>query len=112
MADSDLYKVQRRDSFESDFNPNYNASQSVEALLQDKESIIENLMLRYDIGVLAQDTQHKYKKSDEIDCYELHRKSWYLAKKTILENHYLREMVNELRHANFYLRNEIFELGK
>ena len=69
-------------------------------------------MLRYDLGIITQDTsrQNGNLESDEIDQDELRRKAEELAQRTILENFELREMVNELRDENFHLRNEIYEL--
>ena len=81
-------------------------------LLENKENIIENLMLRYDLGIITQDTsrQHGNLGADEIEQTELRRKAEALAQRTILENAELRDMVNELRDDNFRLRNEIYEL--
>ena len=85
---------------------------SLRSLIQDKENIIENLMLRYDLGIITQDTsrQNGNLEADEIEQNELRRKAEALAQRTILENFELREMVNELRDENFHLRNEIYEL--
>jgi hypothetical protein len=85
---------------------------SLRSLIQDKENIIENLMLRYDLGIITQDQnrQSGNLSSDEIENEELRRKAEALAQRTILENFELREMVNELRDENFHLRNEIYEL--
>ena len=84
---------------------------SLRSLIQDKENIIENLMLRYDLGIITQDTARQGNLSpDEIESEELRRKAEALAQRTILENFELREMVNELRDENFHLRNEIYEL--
>merc|ERR1712130_1010670 len=82
-------------------------------LIQDKENIIENLMLRYDLGIIAQDASRQQGGNlgpDEIEMEELRRKAEALAQRSILENFELREMVNELRDENFHLRNEIYEL--
>merc|ERR1712113_445973 len=77
-----------------------------------KENIIENLMLRYDLGIITQDQNRQggNLSPDEIETEELRRKAEALAQRTILENFELREMVNELRDENFHLRNEIYEL--
>jgi len=85
---------------------------SLRSLIQDKENIIENLMLRYDLGIITQDSNRQGGNlpADEIELEELCRKAEALAQRTILENFELREMVNELRDENFHLRNEIFEL--
>ena len=85
---------------------------SLRSLIQDKENIIENLMLRYDLGIITQDTTRRNANlgADEIEQTELRRKAEALAQRSILENFELREMVNELRDENFHLRNEIYEL--
>ena len=85
---------------------------SLRSLIQDKEYIIENLMLRFDLGILQEDPTKTNNNltSDEINHSELVRKAEALAQRTILENFELREMVNELRDENFHLRNEIYEL--
>jgi len=85
---------------------------NIRALVQDKESIIENLMLRYDLGILLQDPSRGAENipSDKIEDKELRRKAEALAQRTILENFELRELVNELRDENFHLRNEIYDL--
>lgn len=85
---------------------------SLRSLIQDKENIIENLMLRYDLGIISQDPGRQAGNlgADEIEQNELRRKAEALAQRTILENFELREMVNELRDENFHLRNEIYEL--
>eukprot|EP01083_Nonionella_stella_P272130 922583_1 len=86
---------------------------SLRSLIQDKENIIENLMLRYDLGIITQDSNRQNGANlgpDEIEMDELRRKAEALAQRTILENFELREMVNELRDENFHLRNEIYEL--
>lgn len=85
---------------------------SLRSYIQDKENIIENLMLRYDIGILDQDGYRMGGNlaPDEIEMEELRRKAEALAQRTILENFELREMVNELRDENFHTRNEIYEL--
>merc|ERR1719461_1089158 len=85
---------------------------SLRSLIQDKENIIENLMLRYDLGIITQDSsrQNGNLGADEIEQTELRRKAEALAQRTILENFELREMVNELRDENFHLRNEIYDL--
>ena len=84
---------------------------SLRSLIQDKENIIENLMLRYDLGIINQDDKKTSSMaSDEIEATELRQKAEALAQRTILENFELREMVNELRDENFHLRNEIYEL--
>ena len=72
---------------------------SLRSLIQDKENIIENLMLRYDLGIIAQDADRQGGNlaPDEIEVEELRRKAEALAQRTILENFELREMVNELR---------------
>eukprot|EP01083_Nonionella_stella_P009178 26562_1 len=86
---------------------------SLRSLIQDKENIIENLILRYEIGIITQDSNRQSGANlgpDEIEMEELRRKAEALAQRTILENFELREMVNELRDENFHLRNEIYEL--
>ena len=87
---------------------------SLKSLIQDKDSIIENLHLRYDLGIIDQD-------SNRIDCAfsadevesmeeELKTKAEALAQRTILENFELRDMRDELQEENFNLRTEIYEL--
>ena len=85
---------------------------SLRSLIQDKEYVIENLMLRFDLGILQEDPARANSSlnGDEINQQELVRKAEALAQRTILENFELREMVNELRDENFHLRNEIYEL--
>ena len=89
---------------------------SLRSLIQDKENIIENLILRYDLGIITTDSARTdgNLSPDEIDLQkeELRRKAEALAQRTILENFELRQMVNELRDENFHLRNEIYELVK
>jgi chromosome segregation ATPase len=80
--------------------------QSMRSLIQDKESIIENLMLRFDLQTLPSDKKKDEKKGDPK---ELRKKADALAQRTILENFELRELVTELRDENFHLRNEIYE---
>eukprot|EP00486_Rosalina_sp_Unknown_P000323 CAMPEP_0201566984 /NCGR_PEP_ID=MMETSP0190_2-20130828/7200_1 /ASSEMBLY_ACC=CAM_ASM_000263 /TAXON_ID=37353 /ORGANISM="Rosalina sp." /LENGTH=948 /DNA_ID=CAMNT_0047986423 /DNA_START=84 /DNA_END=2927 /DNA_ORIENTATION=- len=88
--------------------------QSLKALVQDKDNIIENLMLRFDLGILQQDQNRNAGNlsPNEIQerTQELTEKKSKMAERTILENFELREMVNELRDENFHLRNEIYEL--
>eukprot|EP01083_Nonionella_stella_P009179 26565_1 len=86
---------------------------SLRSLIQDKENIIENLILRYEIGIITQDSNRQSGANlgpDEIEMEELRRKAEALAQRTILENFELREMVDELRDVNFHLGNEIYEL--
>merc|ERR1712032_1315744 len=87
---------------------------SMRSLIQDKENIIENLTMRYDLGIIEQDPKRQDGNlhSDEIESEDLRRKAEALAQRTILENFELREMVNdhELRDENFKFRNEIYEL--
>merc|ERR1712228_1087210 len=85
---------------------------SMRFLIQGKENIIENLMLRYDRNIIKNLSQNSNNEllSNEIDRNNLHQKSWYLAKQSILENGELREINNDLRDENFHLRNEIYEL--
>ena len=85
---------------------------SLRSLIQDKENIIENLMLRYHLGIITQDPSRKNGNlgADEIEQTELRRKAEALAQRTILENFDLREMVKELRDEKFHLRNEIYEM--
>ncbi|ETO01425.1 hypothetical protein RFI_36017 [Reticulomyxa filosa] len=96
------------------------------ALMQDKESIIENLVMRFDLQILPQDTSVGDNiPSDKLEDKEMRRKAEALAQRTILENFELRvllftlfvcviivlfELVNELRDENFQLRNEIYDL--
>ena len=68
---------------------------SLRALIQDKENIIENLMLRYDLGIINQDqNKNGSVNSDDIDHGELRRKAEALAQRTILENFELRVLIN------------------
>ena len=61
---------------------------SLRSLIQDKENIIENLMLRYDLGIITQDANRQggNLQPDEIELEELRRKAEALAQRTILEN--------------------------
>lgn len=95
--------------------------------IQDEENIIENLMLRYDLGIINQckdENDHK-EKADNINSINfsefqntleikeitgLHIKNQTIVKSIILDNFERREMVNELRDENYHLRNEIYEL--
>ena len=65
---------------------------SLRSLIQDKENIIENLMLRYDLGILVQDPnqQNNNVSSDDMPDQELRRKAEGIAQRTILENFELR----------------------
>merc|ERR1711973_493701 len=77
------------------------------------ENIIDNLMLRYDGGILTQDPSSLQRGNlctDEIEETELRSKADALAQRTILENYELREMVNDLRDENQHLRHEIYDL--
>merc|ERR1712242_199307 len=71
-------------------------------------------MMRYDHGIITQDVSRQYGtlSVDEIDMEqtELRRKAEALAQRTILENHELREMVNEVKDENKHLRDEIYDL--
>ena len=93
-----------------------NYLESLRSQIQDKENIIENLMLRYDLGIITQDSNRHggNLSSDETKAAavkeELRRKAEALGQRTILENSVLREMEDELREENFHLRNEIKEL--
>merc|ERR1712087_26750 len=71
---------------------------SLRSHIQEKENIIENLMLRYDLGIIDQDQKRQNGNlgSDEIEQTELRRKAEALAQRSILENFELRETVNEL----------------
>ena len=82
---------------------------SMRSLIQDKQNVIENLMLRYDLGIILSEEKPK-EKSSNTDGIELMKKAEALAQRTIRENFELREMVNELRDEAFHLRNEIYEL--
>eukprot|EP01083_Nonionella_stella_P009962 28491_1 len=75
-------------------------------LILNKENIIENLMLRYDLGLITQ----RDETTDAIDQNDLERSAEALAHITLLENHKLRETVNEQRQEQRYLRDEIYEL--
>merc|ERR1719150_1551275 len=84
---------------------------SLRSLIEDKENIIENLMLRYDLGVISRDssrsnTNRSKEQIDEKEQEDLRKKAEALAQRTILENFELRGSVNELRDENFHLRNE------
>ena len=72
---------------------------SLRSLIQNKENIIENLLLRYDLGIITQDSnrQGPNLSVDEIELDVLRRKAEALAQRTIRENFELGEMVNELR---------------
>lgn len=61
-------------------------------LIQEKDNIIENLMLRFDLGILSQDQNKVNIKTpfDEMDLNELKRKAEALTQITILENFELR----------------------
>ena len=61
---------------------------SLRSIIQDKEKMIENMMLRFDAGHIKQDPHgpdHELD-ADEIDQRELCHKAEALAQKTILEN--------------------------
>eukprot|EP01083_Nonionella_stella_P003333 9515_1 len=84
---------------------------SMREKVQDKQYIINNLMLRYDLGIISEDSNRKQSSTDEIDpkLIELHAKAEALAQRTILENFELREMINTLREENFTIRHECYE---
>ena len=85
---------------------------SLRSLIDDKENIIENLMLRYDLGIITQD-QNRRKGNlarDDIEMEELRRKAEALAQRTVLENFDMRETVNDLRDENSSHRKEIYEI--
>eukprot|EP01084_Bolivina_argentea_P219427 372164_1 len=90
---------------------------SLRSSIQDKENIIENLRLRYGLGILNQDSNRLGGNlgSDEIEIEELTRmrKAEALGQRNILENSKLRENVNEinkLRDENAHVKNEMWEL--
>jgi len=85
---------------------------TLRALLLDKENVIQNLMLRFEIGLLKMDPTHRDDNlnPDEIDQEELRKKAEILAQRTILENFELREMVSDLRDENFQIRSNLYEL--
>ena len=87
---------------------------SIHLQIQDKESIIENIMLRYDLGIITQGNRQGSGNlsPDEIEqvSEELTCKTRALAKRTVLENFDLRQMTNELKDEEYTLRNEIYEL--
>ena len=90
---------------------------SLRDLIRDKENIIENLMMRYDIGLLQQDNNIKEsKESEEIRNPDtlrlLFRKCWKFTQETILENFEIREKYGVERDTSFHLRNEKYELVK
>ena len=63
-------------------------------LLQDKENIIENLMLRYASGDIKRDEKHIHALDlQEMDLEELRHKAETLAQRTILENFDLRVLL-------------------
>eukprot|EP01084_Bolivina_argentea_P261857 442681_1 len=84
---------------------------SLRSSIQDKENIIENLSLRYDLGFLKQDSNRLGGNlaPDEIEIEELTRKAEALEQRNILENSELRENVNEIRDENAHVKNEIYE---
>merc|ERR1719295_969168 len=71
---------------------------SFRSLINDKENIMENLMLRYDLGILTEDKsrQNGNIESDEIDRNELRRKADALAIGNIMENCEIRDGILEL----------------
>ena len=77
---------------------------SLRALVQDKENIIENMVLRCDVGITKQDSDHQGGNQD------LMHKAEALEQQTILENDELSELLDKMRNVNFHLRNEIYEL--
>ena len=88
---------------------------SLRSLIQDKQNIIENLKLRYDLGIITQDSNCQGGKfslsADEIeDLEELRRRAAALMQRTALENFELREMVDKLRDETSSLRNDNVEL--
>jgi len=82
-------------------------------ITKDKDNIIANLTLRYDLEILPTDpsrNNNQIVKDEEIDIVELKKKAEALAQRTVLENFELRELVHELNDENFRLRNEIYEI--
>eukprot|EP01083_Nonionella_stella_P198504 728753_1 len=67
------------------------------SMVQDKDDIIENLMLRYDLGMLPEDAQVNESTKDDLSMKAKYQKIWKFAKETALQNHQLREIINELR---------------
>ena len=74
---------------------------SLRSLIQGKENVIENLMLRYDLGLITQDSNRQggNLSRDEVEPEELRCKAKALAQHHILENLHHREkiMIKELR---------------
>eukprot|EP01084_Bolivina_argentea_P130925 231122_1 len=77
----------------------------------DRNKIFENLLLRYDLGIITASKDESYFETHKIYNFTFRCKCEAVAKRTILENFELREMVNELRDENFHLSNEIYELS-
>ena len=73
------------------------------------EMIIENLNLRYDLGIITTEGSiPSYKDKDMIDKKELfYRKAVFLTMRNFLENMELIEMVNELKDENIHLKQEV-----
>ena len=85
---------------------------SLRSLIQDKENIIENMMLRFETKIIKMDPNRENCNlgADEIEQEELRRKAEALAQRTILENYELRELTNEVREENFLLKDDIHKL--
>eukprot|EP00483_Globobulimina_turgida_P007753 UN07768 len=82
---------------------------ALRSLVQDKENIVQNLILRYDLGSITKTT----KTSTNINVFtatDHDEKIEITVQRFCLENFELRESVNELRDENFDLRNELYNL--
>eukprot|EP01083_Nonionella_stella_P253891 873209_1 len=100
---NEIYRQQLRD-LQDDLT-------SLRVMEKDQKNIIENLYLRYDLGIITQDPNKKQNTpSNEIDLEELRLKAEAIAGKTILENFEIREMTDALRDENFRLRQEMYDL--
>ncbi|ETO20417.1 hypothetical protein RFI_16800 [Reticulomyxa filosa] len=86
----------------------------IRTIVQEKDNIIENLTLRYDLGLLPKDKAYGADMitSDKINDKELRMKAEGLAHCTILENFELRELVGDLKGENVYLIGQIHQLEK
>lgn len=74
------------------------------ALMEDKENIIENLILQYNVS------QDMVGDNAEVDIENVRKDVLPSAYRAILECYDLNEERNELLDRNFHLRNEIYEL--
>eukprot|EP01084_Bolivina_argentea_P059490 108642_1 len=77
------------------------ANKDLQASIQDKQRKINQLLIQYDVGIFAANTEILYSTK--------YNNPKQLALKSILENEQLREQVNNRRDKNFHQRNYIYE---